>query len=83
MVGGGIAEVLNIPAKCCCEQKAERLIIGPQKILHSLLKNDEALVLRPVLIVVANAPVDMNMNRFWVPSDKRLITLLNCNLFFS
>ena len=83
MVGDGIAEVVNIPAKCCCEQKAEPLVIGTQKILYSLLKNDETLVLCPVLIVVANTPVDMNTNRFWVPSDKRLITLLNYNLFFS
>lgn len=69
MVGDGIAEVVNIPAKCCYEQKAEQLVIGPQKVLHCLLKNNEALVLCPVLTVVANTPVDMNMNRFWVPSD--------------
>lgn len=28
MVGGQIAEVVNIPAKRCCEQKAEQLVIG-------------------------------------------------------
>lgn len=82
MIGERIAEVVNIPAKCCCEQKADQLVLGSQKILYSLLNNDEALVLCPVLIVVANAPVDVNMNRFQVPSDKRLITLLNYNLFF-
>lgn len=47
MVGDGIAEVVDIPAKRCCEQKAEQLAIGTQKVLDSLLKNDEALVPSP------------------------------------
>lgn len=32
MVGDGLAEVVNIPAKHSCEQKAEE-VLAPQKIL--------------------------------------------------
>lgn len=78
MVGDGIAEVVS-----CCDEKAEQLVICLQKIFYSLLKNDETPVLYPVLIVVANTPVDMNMNGLQVPGDERLIILLNYNLFFS
>lgn len=77
MVVDGIAEMVS-----CCDQKAEQLVIGPQMIFYSLLKNDETPVLCPVLFVVANTLVDMSMNGLWVPGDKRLITLLNGNLFF-
>lgn len=40
-------------------------------------------MLCPVLTIVTNAPVDMNRNRFQVPSDKRFVTLPNYKLFFS
>lgn len=49
-------------------------------LLFPLLKHDEALVAHPRGDV--STPVDMNMNRLGVPSDKRLITLLNYNLLF-
>lgn len=80
MVGDGLAEVVNIPAKHSCEQKAGQAL-APRRFF-SLLRIDEAHVLCAVLTVAANTPVDMNMNRFQVPSDKRLITLLNYSLFF-
>lgn len=80
VVGDGLAEGVNIPAKHSWEQKAE-WVLAPRRFL-SLLRNDEALILCAALIVAANTPVDMNMNRFQVPSDKRLITLLNYSLIF-
>lgn len=55
--------------------------LAPRRFF-SLLRNDEALVLCADLTVAANTPVDMNMTRFQVPSDKRLITLLNYSLIF-
>lgn len=61
-------------------QKTEQLGAAPQKILFPLLKHDEALVAHPH--GDASTPVDVNMNRLGVPSDKRLITLLNYNLLF-
>lgn len=81
MVVGGLAEVINIPAKHSCEQKAEQVLA--LRRFFSLLRNDEALVLCAILIVAANTLVDTNMNRFQVPGDKRLITLLNYSLVFS